>query len=530
MTEPIFLTNGKIYPLNGLVPRVEALSITGGKIRRLGTHESVAASLPDSYTTIDLEGRTAVPAFSDNYARIGREAFVRIHLDLSPHRTIPEIFAEVEQAIKKTPSESWIVGFGWNKSQWGWKRFPHRADLDLVAPHHPVALFSSDHRVAWLNSAAVSAIDLRHDTPDPPGGEIERDPVTVSATGILKEKALDLVSKHLPKHDGEESESALLQIVQDYLAMGVTSIESFDSIEDIRLLVGLDEKGELPIQVTTHPRFAEREEVEGNGWKIGSKFNRLTIGGPWVAVDGTLSSQTAFLLEPYADDWNEFGIEITPTSELEQVVDYCLKNNCVPILVSSGDRATRNVLKVLSERSKGSDVRPVLVGGDLIHPDDLGLVSGLNLSLITNPRRIQSDREAGKIFWGPRWNDAINLAAWKNRGTQLLFGSGEPLLRWTPMRALEAAVTTPHERDSSCAISVEVGLLALAGNLSSHAGPDSSSGLISPGQTANIAVLTEDPFLVDPSEIGRIQVDMTLSADGILYDRQASSSSLSEVT
>ena len=98
------------------------------------------------------------------------------------------------------------------------------------------------------------------------------------------------------------------------------------------------------------------------------------------------------------------------------------------------------------------------------------------------------------------------------------------------MRALEAAVTFPDGRDSSCAISVEEGLLALASNLPNSTGPDSSSGLLSPGQTANIVLLTEDPFSVDPSETGSIEVDMTLTADGVLYDPQTAFSSLSEVT
>ncbi len=47
--------------------------------------------------------------------------------------------------------------------------------LDHAAPDHPVYLPDDTDHLGWLNSAALKATKIDEDTPDPPGGTINRD-------------------------------------------------------------------------------------------------------------------------------------------------------------------------------------------------------------------------------------------------------------------------------------------------------------------------------------------------------------------
>jgi hypothetical protein len=523
MPDSLILTNGHIYPLNGIVQRVEAVSMRNGCILRLGSNERVRESLPNPDCEIDLAGRAVVPSFSDNLARLGREGFVRTHIDLTEQRNIPEIFAAVEQCAKKHPRGAWIVGFGWNKGHWGWHRFPHRADLDLVSPHHPVVLFSSDHRVAWLNSAAILEVGIRHDTPNPPGGEVERDETTRSATGILKESALSFVSEHLPDPDQAEVQTAIQEVIADYLRLGITRLQSFDSLEEMETLKEMDAAGSLPIRVVSHIRYSDREEILKRGWKTGQRFGNIEMGGVWLQVDGTLISQTAHMLEPYADDWNKFGIEITPQQDLLQAADWCLRNEVMPVFHASGDAACRSIIQVLDRLGRGrTGPGAILVNGDLAHPDDLSKVSRLNVTIATNPRRILAEREVGLMYWGgTRWRRALDFRGWMDQGAAVLFGSGEPLRHWSPMRALSAAVGATEGRDPRRSLTVEEGLIALSRGVEASLREESGDRFASPGQLANLVVLSRDPCLISPEEIAVVEVDLTIQKGEIVYAKES---------
>ncbi len=521
MPGSLVLYNGKVHPLTGIVHCTEAVSIRDEHILRLGSNDRVRDSQLSHVVEIDLQGKTVLPSFSDNLGCLGREIAARTCLDLTAMRSMPEIFAVIEQATRKGGSGDWITGYGWDKSQWGWQRFPHRADLDLVSPHHPVALLSSDGRVAWLNSAGLVKAGIRRDTPPPPGGEIQRDPITGAATGILLEKAVSLISDAFQKPSIEEAAAAFTEITKHYHSLGITSISSFETLDNFAIIRDLAASQAHLLNMTCHVSWPGCQSIADKTWHSGLTANGLTLGGVWSAVDGTLNSQTALMMDPYVTDWDMHGIEITPEDELREMARWCLDHQFSPVFLASGDAGCHHAARIISSEYHGQGgPHPFIAYGDLIHTGDLDLLRRLDLGLLTDPRRLDTDRETGERCWGARWNKALDLSAWRERGVALYFGSSGPIRHWSPMKALSSSLVprTRHERDSP--LDVEAGLLAITRPLSYRKGEE-GGGLLSPGQYANLVVLSENPFQVAPKEVASIQVEMTIYRGHIVYDRHA---------
>ncbi len=518
MPGSIFLYNGKVRSLTEVDPCAEAISICNGKVLRRGRSDFVRENLPTPVLEIDLQGKTVLPSFSDNLGCLGREIAARSYLDLSSARSMPEIFALIEQATRKGGMGGWITGFGWNKSQWGQQRFPHRADLDLVSPHHPVALLSADGRVAWVNSAGLSQSGIRLETPDPPGGEIQRDPITRAATGILLEKAVTLIHTLHQRPSPQEAQKALREIAGHYHSLGITSVGSFESLSDFRVIRDLVRSSDLHLDLTCHVSWPECEDLIREGSQAGQIINGLRIGGVWCSVDGALTSQTAWMKDPYVADWDKHGVLITPENELRQMVPWCLEHQFSPILQASGDAGCHLALQVLhTDYPRQGKLRAFIAHGDLVQEKDLHFLEKMNLGLITDPHRIHRDREAGEMCWGARWQKALDLKAWKERGVHLHFGSSGSIHHWSPMKALSSSLTPRTSQERHPPIQAEEGLGALIHPLCFQDGIELGSGTLSPGQDGNLVVLSGDPFTTAPAEIASIRVEMTVFHGEIVY-------------
>ena len=518
MSGSLFLYNGKVHPLTGVDSYGEAISICNGKVLRLGKNEYVRENLPTPVLDIDLQGKIVLPSFSDNLGCLGREIAARTYLDLSSARSMPEIFALIEQATRKGGMGGWITGFGWNKSQWGQQRFPHRADLDLVSPHHPVALLSADGRVAWLNSAGLSQADIRLETPDPPGGEIQRDPITRAATGILLEEAVTLAHTLHQRPSPQEAQKTLKELAQFYHSLGITSVSSFESLEDFILLRDLVTANSLPLDVTCHVSWPKCKELGTQGYRPGQIADGFSLGGVWRSVDGNLTSQTAWMIDPYVADWDKHGILITPENELRQMVQWCLEHRSSPIFQASGDAGCHLALQVLhTDYPSQTNPRAFIAHGDLVQEKDLDLIEHLNLGLITDPHRIDRERESGEMCWGDRWQKALDLKAWRERGVHLHFGSSGSIRHWSPMKALSSTLVPRMSLERLPPIDTVEGLLALTQPLHFQIGIELGSGRLSPGQDGNLVVLSGDPIETPPSEIPSIRVEMTVFQGEVVY-------------
>src|SRR5215468_8992244 len=158
---------------------------------------------------------TIVPALTDAHGHVVGLGLSLVRVDLRNCRTPDDCASRVRDMLSKVPPGSWIQGRGWDQNLYPDQQFPTRATLDSVAPNTPVYLRRVDGHAAWANSEALRRANVTRDTPDPPGGKIIKD-ARGEPTGILIDRAEDLVEQAIPAPSESEIEQAILR-AQDLL-------------------------------------------------------------------------------------------------------------------------------------------------------------------------------------------------------------------------------------------------------------------------------------------------------------------------
>jgi predicted amidohydrolase YtcJ len=177
------------------LPRAQAIAIAGNRVLAVGSDAEIQALLAPKGEALDLQGRTAVPGFTDAHLHFLSYGLSLREIGLAGVPTLEEALARVAARAAETPAGQWLTGRGWDHSLWEGGAFPTRQHLDSVAPEHPVWLRRKCGHAGWANSRALGLAGITGETPDPPGGAIDHDRATGQPTGILKEQAMDLMSR-----------------------------------------------------------------------------------------------------------------------------------------------------------------------------------------------------------------------------------------------------------------------------------------------------------------------------------------------
>src|SRR5689334_22708684 len=175
MSADLILYNAKIAT-NGKPSFVEAIAVTEGKISALGTNEEIIRLRGPETHLVDGNNRTVIPGLNDSHMhpiRGGLNYNMELRWDGVPSLT--EALAMLREQARRTPAPQWVrVVGGWSEFQFAERRMPTLAEINAAAPDSPVFVLHLYAR-AMLNATALRAVGYTKDTPDPPGGVIERD-------------------------------------------------------------------------------------------------------------------------------------------------------------------------------------------------------------------------------------------------------------------------------------------------------------------------------------------------------------------
>ena len=289
--------------------RVSAVAIRAGKIVAVGGNATILA-LKDAHTkTVDLKGAFAMPGFNDAHTHMASAGRQRLSVDLDNVASLAAMLAAVQAyAVKLGPGE-WILGGGWDHTKWPGAKLPTRQDLDAVSAAHPAFLERTDGHIAIVNTAALKAAGITDATPNPKGGQIDRD-ADGHATGILREgPTLDLVEKVIPAPSLATRRKAIEMSMQDALSHGVTSIQDFSDWEDFLAMEEMEHQGTLHLRIAEWIDFNLPVEVLDER-RASHPADDLLLHLTFLKgfMDGSLGSRTAAMSDAYADDKNNLGI------------------------------------------------------------------------------------------------------------------------------------------------------------------------------------------------------------------------------
>ena len=536
----LILLHGNFHTQDPNQPEVTAVSIGGGHILEVGSDAYIKSFMGTNTKIIDLGGRLGLPGMIDSHFHFYDWALGRQQLQLADVTSFKECMERVAYAASKAGPGKWIVGQGWNESEWPENRMPNRYDLDTAAPFNPVALWRCDLHLAAVNSQALQLAGIDKNTPNPPQGVIAKDS-SGEPTGILRELAPNLVRAAIKNPDDQELLEAMRDGITFLHTLGVTGLH------DTRLMGGLEgatalrgwqrlhEMGDLDLRCWAGIPGERLEEAAGLGLRTGLGNDRLRIGYLKYFADGGMGARTAWMLEPYLDA--ACGMPLFPMNQFAEAIKKADRAGLAVMIHAIGDRANREVVSVFEElkksrlRDKNNPYAPPAISHriehvQMIRHEDLKRLALLGIPACVQPHNMildigMIDESVGdKGKWTYAYRDMLDA------GIPLLFSSDAPVCDASPLVGIHAAVTRqrrdgtpeggwyPHQR-----ISVDEAVRGYTVTPAMAYGQDHTLGSITPGKYADLIILEKNIYTIDPMEIADTKVDMTIFDGRIVYQR-----------
>jgi predicted amidohydrolase YtcJ len=527
----LILLNGNIRTLDRQKPHAEAIAVKAGRITAVGENDAIDALADPQTERVVLDGRLTIPGLMDSHFHFYDWAMGRQQLDLARVNSLDELLDQVTQSAAKLPPEKWILGQGWNESDWPEHIMPRRDHLDAVAPAHPVALWRCDLHLVSVNSRALELAGIDATTPDPPDGVIEKHS-SGQPTGILRELAPNLVKAVIPAPAADEVVAAMQGGIAHLHTLGLTGLH------DVRLMGGLEgapalrawqlinEKNKLDLRCWVSLAGERLEEAIVLGLRTGLGDERLHIGHLKYFADGGMGARTAWLLEPYLDA--ECGMPLGAMDELAKQIAAAERAGLAVMVHAIGDRANREVISVLEHlaelRSKAKErsfMPPALPHRiehtQMIRSEDILRLAKLKVAACVQPHNMILDINMIDESVGPLGRHTYAYKEMIDAGIPVLLSSDAPVCDPSPLVGIHAAVTR-QRRDGTPAggwypeqrISVTDALRGYTTVPAAFYGQDRNMGSLTPGKWADMIVLDRDIFEVDPMEIADAQVEMTV--------------------
>ena len=534
MNADIILYNGIIHTQDVCQPVATAVAVLGNRILDVGSDEKVKTHQSSRTRMIDLEKRLLVPGFMDTHFHFYEWALNYTNIDFSKIGSLNKMQAAIKTKAGSLGKGAWVLGQGFNESDWPENRMPDRLDLDRAAPDNPVCIWRCDLHLVVANSLALKNAGIDETTPDPLDGVIVKDAAGVP-TGVLKELAPNLIRQVIPPLDNPTILSNMKKAMKDLHALGLTSIH------DIRLMGGEDGKDAL--KAWQHLRWEEAlsirchvalpgemtDEAVDLGVMTGFGDDFLKIGHLKFFSDGGMGARTGWLLEKYLDA--DYGMPLTPVSEIEQAVEKADRAGLSAMVHAIGDRANREIVNMfarIEEKNQTHCRIPHRIEHmQMVRPKDLDILSKLKNTIVTcQPNNLSLDISMIKDCVGERARYTYPLKSIINTGIPVMLGSDAPVADKNPMAGIYSAVArrrmdfTPEQGwHMEQALSVDEAVKGYTWFPAVGSGTSEKLGSVTPGKLADMVVLEKDIFSIDVSQIPAVKVDLTMFNGKVVYDR-----------
>jgi predicted amidohydrolase YtcJ len=536
----LVLHNGKVATVDENFSIHDAVAVKGDEFIFVGSNEDVDRFIGDKTEVIDLGGKLALPGLIDGHAHMGSLGAELTNLDISGTTSFQQIVDRVAERVETVEPGEWIFGGRWDQNNWDVKKFPEHDSLSAVSPDNPVYLRRVDGNSAFANRKALDIAGISKDTPDPSGGVIHRKE-NGEASGVLINRAMNLVIEHFPEETEEAYAKKLLVAMESSLSVGLTGWhEAGVSPWEIGLYKSLIDRGELPMRIYAMLGPQEAAPLDGSAEEIAEYFKEQRIdnyGNHMLSVrsiklffDGALGSRGAAFFEPYADDPDNIGLlrispeYITKISKAALLADMGVNTHCIGI---RGNRLCLDSYEKAFKEVPREDHRFRIEHAQIVRDEDiakfveLGVVPAMQPTHCTSdmrmvPDRIGDERAKGAYAW----------RSFLEAGLVIPAGSDFPVESNNPMLGIYAAVTRqdvtgqpeggwfPEQR-----MTIEEAIKGFTIWAAYGAFQEEVLGSIEVGKLADLTVLDKDILTVEPKEILETQAVYTIVGGKIRYKK-----------
>jgi predicted amidohydrolase YtcJ len=538
------LLHGRIYTVNTKLPWAQALAIRDGKLIAVGSDKDISRYRGPDTKVLDAKGRMVLPGITDSHVHFLDGSFSLERINLEDVKDREEAVRRLKAYADAHPDDAWVLGRGWSYPMFPPTGLPDKKYLDAVIPDRPVYLEGFDGHTWWANSKALDLAHITKDTPNPPGGEIVRDPKTGEPTGAIKEDAADgLVRRVIPDSSRDEKLQALRAGLKHANELGVTRVHVMGGvnpgegdISEIDLLDQLRKSGELTVRFNIAYRMdppevtdAQLKQVE----QMREKYHDDWIAGGVVKffLDGVIETHTAAMLAPYSDEPALSGNLLWEPEKYKQYVAELDRRHVQVCTHAIGDRAIRLALDAYENAATVNgtkDARHRIEHIEDVSAADIPRFGKLGVIASMQPLHAYPDDDTLNV-WAPRVGPERVQRAWpwhsiQAAGGVLAFGSDWPIVTLSPWPGIQNAVTRqttegkpaggwlPSERVS---LPDAIKGYTLNGALAGHRETD--EGSLEVGKLADFIVISQDILKVAPSKIGETQVLLTVVGGRVVY-------------
>ena len=537
------LVGGRVITVNAQDEVVDAMAIKGNKIAAVGSRAEVEPFIGPQTRVIDLHGRSVTPGFIDNHIHMVNAPF-RTYLNIRPEfaSSISAIRALVGERVKETPVGEWILAHGYHPERLEEGRHPTRHDLDSISPNHPVGLKHRESMSWTFNTLGLRRIGVQDDTPDPPGGPMQRDEQGVPLGPMFDNARTAFVMPNLPQPTEEDFLQGYRWVCGELNRYGVTSAyeAAIRGREEVTAWRRLREEGGLTIRVNLgpYPLYGDDWERDITPTKMFEAGLYTTFGDEWIkmgsltyGVDGGVFGQTAAFYEPYSNDPKgryKGSFRVTPevadsfslTAHTNgwQISAVCHGDHGVTVAVDAIEKAQlaypdRHLRHRLEHAYLWNEPLLERVG-------KLGIIWNTQLPIMAALGRWGTHEP-----WGKRARYGFAVKSAMEHGIVVSGGSDWPVTTADPMVGIHALVTrrlepledgdvlTPEE-----AVSVLDAIRIYTYNGAYTAFEEGIKGSLEVGKLADVVVLSEDILAVPADRIRELRAVLTIVDGRVVYE------------
>jgi hypothetical protein len=534
----LILSNGRFATMSRERPFAEAVSIRGGRFARVGSVEDVMREQGPATRVIDVRGGTVIPGLNDSHTHpIRGGLYYNLELRWDGVPSLSDALALLKEQARRTPPPHWVrVVGGWSEFQFKERRLPTLEEINAAAPDTPVFVLHLYGR-AWLNAAALRAVGYTKDTPEPPGGEIQRDK-NGHPTGLLvaRPNAWILYSTLAkgPKLSFDEQLNSSRRFMRELNRLGVTSVidagGGFQNYpDDYKVIEELGRQGQLTTRFAYH-LFTQRPKGELEDFQRWSGMVTPGRGDDYLRLNGAgeMLAYSAADFEDFLEPRPDMPANMEP--DLRAVVTHLARTRWPFRLHATYDETISRALDVFESVNREvpfAGLRWFFDHAETISPRNIERVKALGGGIAIQHRMAFQGESFVERYGARAAENAPPVARMLQMGVPV--GAGTDATRvasYNPFVCLYWLVTgktlggttlfgEANRLDRMAALRLwTVGSAWFSGD-------DARKGTMAPGQFADLAVLSGDYFSVPEEQIKGLESVLTLVGGKVVHAGQA---------
>ncbi len=537
----IVIKTTALFTAESLEPEAGCVAVRGNEICAVGAPETVQPLIGPDTEVIDAGDKLVMPGFNDSHMHFSLGSIQKDEDFCCDLMFLPNEKACAE-AIKKFadehPDNPWIYGRGWYAPAWDDPTDPDCRSLDALGIDRPIVLSDFSMHVVWCNTAAMKAVGIDRNTPQPEGGLI-RHFENGEPSGFLSEPQatnilLDVV---LNKPDLDAS---LLKSMRRFNKLGVTSIGDMHplgvtvpGVYDIYDSLAKDGRGTL--RISYYPALDAPMSVS-HELRARHHGDQVRMAGLKYILDGCPEAYTAYMHEPYLNAPQGEGFRGEPACNqetLDKMVAEADKNGFDVRIHAIGDASATMIIDAVERAEKQNGhkgTRFAIEHTDNLKFEDIARMERLGINAAIQPQHPIGGLGQG-VYEGSLGEERMSHM-WRYReeidgGVHLGLGTDWPaVLSIDPIDTIYAAVTRSELDGHPAEGYFRENALTLGEALQAHTlgsayveGFEDRLGTLAEGKLADILVLSGNPFEMDPLKLRELEVETTIFDGRVVYQK-----------